>query len=427
MKQNARISFNKYIKHFHRDKKGVTAIMFALVLPLIIGFLGLGVEVSLWYKVKREMQGIVDAAVIAGAYEIMYGNNTAINSSALGEATRNGIAMADGDTFDLNHPPVSGAYTSDGNAIEVNVTRSMLPMFSALLRADSTIISSRAVATLGSTTDACVLALSGSAASAINVSGGSVVDLTGCAAAANSSSNSAITASNNSALNAECLYAVGGFDAGVGSSLNTTCTLPQVNTSAVADPYEVVEEPVIGACDYNNFSANGGTISPGTYCNGLTIMGSVTMQSGVYIIDRGTFKVTAGALLDNELGGVTIFLTSSTSSQYANVRVNGVSTVTLEAQDSGPYSGIVFYQDDDVPLSPASNNVFNGGSTMEITGALYFPNGNLDFSGGGSISGNCTQIIGQTVSFSGDSSLELNCDSAGTTMAQVMNKVELVE
>src|SRR5260370_3455962 len=50
-----------------RDRRGSTAILFALAMPMLIGALGIGFEVSNWYMVQRGMQNAADAAVLAAA------------------------------------------------------------------------------------------------------------------------------------------------------------------------------------------------------------------------------------------------------------------------------------------------------------------------------------------------------------------------
>src|SRR5208282_5538067 len=50
-----------------RDRRGATALAFAVSAIVILGFAGLGTEVGIWYLVRRQAQGAADAASIAGA------------------------------------------------------------------------------------------------------------------------------------------------------------------------------------------------------------------------------------------------------------------------------------------------------------------------------------------------------------------------
>jgi hypothetical protein len=57
---------------------------------------------------------------------------------------------------------------------------------------------------------------------------------------------------------------------------------------------------------------------------------------------------------------------------------------------------------------------FNGGATQYLGGAIYLPTAAVNFSGGASSSTNCTQLIGDTVTFTGNSGFALNCNNYGT-------------
>ena len=54
-------------KRFLADRRGTIAIMMGIILPVFIGFLGLGVDVTNWYLSKRKLQTAVDAGAYAGA------------------------------------------------------------------------------------------------------------------------------------------------------------------------------------------------------------------------------------------------------------------------------------------------------------------------------------------------------------------------
>jgi hypothetical protein len=56
-----------------RDERGVSAIMVALSLTVLVGFAGLGVETGLWYSIKRQNQSADAAAALSAAYEVLAG------------------------------------------------------------------------------------------------------------------------------------------------------------------------------------------------------------------------------------------------------------------------------------------------------------------------------------------------------------------
>ena len=231
--------------------------------------------------------------------------------------------------------------------------------------------------------------------------------------------------SGSSDLTVECATLVGGYDVGGVADLNTTCSAPKTNRPPIADPYADLEVPEFSGCDETNFQVNPSdtvTISPGVYCNGMTLKGNVTMDPGVYIIDQGTFQVNAGATVTGD--GVTIILTSSTGSDHATVTVNGGANMDLSAPTSGDYSGVLFFQDRDSDTD--GDNKFLGGSTTEFTGALYFPQQEIRFTGGNAAGGNCTQIVSRIVTFSGNADLNNSCEGTGVPPIGLPGNIRLV-
>jgi hypothetical protein len=64
---------------------------------------------------------------------------------------------------------------------------------------------------------------------------------------------------------------------------------------------------------------------------------------------------------------------------------------------------------------PAGNTFkFNGGANQYFGGAIYVPTGAITFAGGAGSSTSCTQVIGDTVTFVGNSSLAINCSNYET-------------
>lgn len=57
-----------------RDERGVSAVVVAISLTVVIGFGALGAETGMWYAIKRQNQSAADAAAISAAYEVLAGN-----------------------------------------------------------------------------------------------------------------------------------------------------------------------------------------------------------------------------------------------------------------------------------------------------------------------------------------------------------------
>jgi len=169
----------------------------------------------------------------------------------------------------------------------------------------------------------------------------------------------------------------------------------------------------LGACNFNNTKFNAGThtITPGVYCNGMDFgsQAIVKMNPGVYYINKGDFTVNAQVKVTcnctNPTDGVTIVMTSTgATTDIGHVTINGGALIDLRAPsgDSAPYKGVLMYQDRRAPLD-GGNNKLNGGSALNLTGALYFPSQNADWEGNNtSHASSCTQIVARTVTFTGN-------------------------
>jgi hypothetical protein len=177
-----------------------------------------------------------------------------------------------------------------------------------------------------------------------------------------------------------------------------------------------VAKPPFSGCNFNNKSyghSNSGRqyISPGVYCNGLAFTNDaiVTMNPGVYIVDRGVFNVGGAVQLTGT--GVTIFLTKSTGSNYADIDIGNGANVTLIAPASGANAGLVFFGDRSAPVS--NTNYFRGGAAVNITGAIYLPSQTINFSNGISNPSGCTQLIAGKIVFTGAAQFKNNCSGTG--------------
>jgi hypothetical protein len=181
--------------------------------------------------------------------------------------------------------------------------------------------------------------------------------------------------------------------------------------SPIPDPYANLQVPSFSGCYKNNYSGKkGDTIDPGVYCGGMQFNANadVLFNPGVYIVDGGNFTVNGGAKLRGT--GVTIILTSSSGS-WPTATINGGADIDLRPASTGTFAGVLLFGDRAIPVGTSFK--FNGGATQYLGGAVYFPTGDVQFSGGAGTSTNCTQLIGDTITFTGNSGLAINCSGYG--------------
>ncbi len=422
----ARSRLPNLIRRFARDENGVVAVMLAMMLPVIMGMAAIGVDLGAWFADARSLRNATVLAAVAGGHELRRGNDNtySLSNRVEQEAVRNGFDSGTG-SMTVSWPPSTGTYAGDAYAIEVTATGQASTFFSRALLNYNPAIQSRSVAQISSESVACILALNPTADRAVEASGFGTVTMEGCVVASNSNAANFIYKGNNATIEADCATAVGD----IYGELSVDCPAPLRSARPVDDPFEDLPSPTLpGGCAHNNLVINSGdtmNVSGGTrFCNGVRVNGggALHLSPGTYYVDRGDFTVNGGATLTGT--DVTIVLTSSTGANPATITINGGADVDLSAPDSGDYAGIAVFQDSDDYSSNV--NKFNGGSSMTVKGALYFPEQSLEFENG--LSGpECTVLVAQTITFTGTGTLNADCTDYWDDGIRVFDTVKVVE
>jgi len=380
------------IKRFHKSESGNVAILAALCMPMVIGGAGFGVEVGYDYYEQVRLQQAADAGAFAGAVEQRRGSvDSVVVSSGSSAATTNGATNSDTVTISPN-----GA---GNNTVTAAITRNEPRLFSGLFVSQPLLITVNATAALSTAANACVLALDPSASAAINFSGNTTSTFNNCVVMSDSISSSAVNTQGSATVYVPCMYSVGGVNTTSGDHL-TSCSAPQTGQGPVADPFASLQIPsATGSCQ----NGNGGNLSPGRYCGGLSLKNNVTLQPGTYIIDGGTFSTNANANVTGT--GVTfVFLNN------ASISLNGNAHMSISAPTTGTYAGFLM-------VGSRSNtnvgNSINGDSTSSMTGNIYFPNQSVSYLGNFSGSGGCTHIVAKTVQWTGNTTVSVDCSAYG--------------
>lgn len=399
--------FRRVFRRFCDGKGGNVATIFAFTLPIVVGGAGLGVETSYWYYSSLKLQAIADAAAYAGALEKVQGSDTAtITAAATTSAASNGLG---GGTVVVNTPPTSGPNTAK-KAVEVILNQNLDRMFTSIFTQTKVPERARAVALITDASKACVLALNQSASQAALFSGSSSVKFNGCSVMSDSMANDAIKVQGSAGLQTDCLISVGGVS--LNNPVTTVCKAPITQALPAADPFSNLPAPTAsGSCQKVNNGKTTQTLKSGTYCSGMDLSGNVALSPGVYVV-QGNLKINAGAVItcttpcyDGVTDGVTIYMAGSNT-----VSINGNASVNLSAPTSGTYSGVLFYGD---RTGTAAQSTFNGTADSHLTGAIYFPRQKVNYLGNFSGQKGCTQVVADTIQWSGNSTINQNCKDLG--------------
>jgi len=395
-----------------RSNRGSVAVLVAVTITMLLGFVALGSDVVFALFKQREMEAAASSAALAGAVALAAGYpasyTTEVNAVATTAGYTNGTASV---TIATNHPPRSGPNTANANAVEVIITQPQnLPLFGMFIKGPLK-VSGRAVAVAGSSTKDCVLALNPANATGVLVNNGANVYLNSCGLAVNTNGTSALTV-QGALLSANSVTIAGSDLVNNGGTLDSKIPV-KTSQTAVTNPYAGVVVPTPTSClTYTNKTQ---TLPVGTYCGGISTGNNAVVTlvtGGTYIIDGGSLNI-GGAGGGGSFSGtnVTIVLTGS-GTNYATVSISNGIPVTLSAITTGPTAGMLFFAN---PLGPTSNvSSIEGGSVVQLTGALYFPSQTVTYGNGSSAATTCTQLVAWEITFVGGATLNSNCTGIGT-------------
>lgn len=400
----------------HKKERGAVLVLVVLLLPVLISFMALAIDVGYLYSVKRKLQTVADATALGCAHQMQRAQPCTYENGA-----NNAVAL---DVPALYGIPWSDVNTSQpaANQVLVQVSQNTPTYFMKIVSIDSVNVNAIARAEMRPN---CVYTLDSGAANSFQTGTGANLQMPDCGIFVHSNHASALNAVAGSVVNALSVDIVGNKTA-TGSVTPT----PMVGVSGIGDPLSTLPDMVPGVCDHINLEVKKSTtLYPGVYCGGITLRlkPDVTFSPGIYYL--------VGGGLDTGLGyssitgtGVAFFNTQSLPTYPYGPILIGVAngnSFQLSAPTTGAYKGILFYQDR--KIASGATSVFGGGANqpLQLTGTLYFPTTNVAYQGQSTtIAGTYTNIIAKNVLFSGTSLLNYQ---AGATWAPVSGPVRLVQ
>ncbi len=426
-----------------RQRPGSIAALAAVLLIVLVGITAIALDGGLLQDNKRRVQAASDAAALAAA-STLFQNYPSVssttpdpggkaNTAALASAATNGYAN-DGttSTVTVHIPPTSGPFTGKTGYAEVIVTYYQTRYFSAIWGNGKMNVAARSVALgrWGGTGDGIIL-LDPTAQYALDSGGNGSITVTGGAAVIVDSNNTTAARSNGGGSLTASQFDIVGGDSGTFNGTVTTGVLP------VADPLAYLPaptEPPNGVMTTTNLG--GGShqylLTPGSYNNfpnftsgDLVILqqASVNGSGGIFYINGGGFTSNGATIIMDPLtsGGVMIYNNpaNNSSSQGISIAGNASGIVNLSALTSGPYAGILFWQNR--TASQAMSVTGNG--QFSLTGTFYLPDAQLSVSGNGTATVG-SQYISRTLALSGGGALTINYTDSGTARKRDVLLVE---
>jgi Flp pilus assembly protein TadG len=433
-----------------QDEAGAIAFLAALGLTLLVGLVGLAIDAGVWYRTNRALQNAADAAVIAASQN----DTSTYQSEAKAVTAQYGfVDGANGITVTpLNNQTCPSPSTAT-DCYKVTVAQASAPLFfSSVLGLTAPAISSVAMASSKETHAYCMLALNTGAGNAIRTNGSPVANLNGCSIMSNSGSKCDGT---------NLRTAPDGPTYGDAAGTNSGCGINQSsNLPTVADPYASLASSIpanpcgtaktsfpqedkkgAGLSGNNQWSTStvALTATPtianhGVVCGDLQLTTDVTVTSSaglagsVLVIENGVLDTNGYKLSTASGSALTIIFTGPTvaglSPGHYPTDIKGGGTLDFMAPTSGTWKGIAFYQDPNLPSGSGVDFTYAGNTpTWNITGAVYFPNASIGFSGAINKSSNgvsCLLFVIGNITINGGAAIEqttaASCLSAGVTL-----------
>jgi Flp pilus assembly protein TadG len=348
---------HKYIScapSFISDIRGNVAVIFAIAIIPIMGFLGGAADYSIVSKQRTTLQGLLDSALLAGIQETT-------SSAEISKANSFFFGNLKGTWQPLptaSFSVVNGQLVGSASAV---ITTQFLGIVGYPTIQVS--VSAAAVATTSST-KACIILVSSTASQTLLVNSGASLTGTSCEIDVDSNNSTAAMINSSTSLNVAKVCIKGGATQNGGSN-------PAVspNCSAISNPFVGTLPGVSSsACNYNNQTYNGGsvTLMPGRYCGWTNFNGSgtLTFSPGLYVVQNGGMTFNSSWTVSGT--GVTFYLVDQNATLTFNSNVNA----SFSAPTSGTYANILMYEPDGLPQS---NLPINGSSGSSLQGLLYLP------------------------------------------------------
>lgn len=394
------------------NSNGTTVVTFALILPVLLSIVGVGIDFGTLSMKRSTLQAAGDAAALAGAKELSLASATdsSITQSALA-FLKEQLKSEDGTS--------SGEVKVDRKkgSVTVTVTEVWTPFFAQFISSDVTPVISKSTASLAGETKICVLALKKSGPYGFSMQTDAHLEANGCGIYANSTDKNAIYLGGASTISAAIVCSSGGIFYKGGSiltSLLNSIVTVLTDCPAVPDPLASRAAPTYGACNYTNMVVSSGsvTLNPGVYCGGLRVENSAiaTLAEGTYVMKDGLFRVKNSATIKGK--NVSFFMTGLIGMLWFTDNA----TIDLSGAETGSMAGLLFF--DDPKMTNARIHKISASNAHTLTGTIYFPHATLVVDPNANVGEKSayTAIVAERISVEQGPNLVLNSDYGATAV-----------
>lgn len=416
-----RLSRSLFLKSL-QNEKGQVLVMTVFCMAVLIGMLGLAVDVGVLFHARRQMQSVADAAAMAAATEMFYNGSTNVDARAKAAAKANGVdSDVSGNTVIVTASPTLAGGVACAACVKVQVAKpnptifmqTMSSLFFGTHNYSSVNVSAAAVAGYPGSSKTCMYVMDPDSSSSLWIHGAADINAPGCTVYVNSDDPGALCVTGNAGKSDIANIAVVGGQDGKGNCKGdpgapvNTGVVPQ--TPAIANQ-GIPDNPDLDCSSVTDLAASGGKITGSYNTNGSqntyycftnstkgksgaitpVTLKDATLGPGVYVFQTGVtvsgnVKVGVGSGTQTTKGkGATIVVTgtgafdSSTASMFS-----------VYGPTDGVYNAVALYQ----PFSDKQPMMLQFGSSgSDFIGAVYAPGAAVTLHDqGGSV--NATNLI----------------------------------
>lgn len=343
-------------------QRGAFAIWFAILSPMLIAVFALALETSYLLVKQHRQQLVTDMAALSAGLQLL--REDAAGALTAAQAS---IHMHALETQSIELDLLEN---ETGQRYRLTVTSTPVRVLTRFLGNERFELVTHASVQMRRGT--CLLALA-PGGSGLTVAANATILGDTCNAQVNSASlgpiNASIVIGNAASVSLHSIRTVGG------SNVSGSATVePAIVTGAATatDPLTELAAPPFTGCTYNNVVVRGTqTLTPGTYCGGITVNANAKaiLSPGNYLLHQGGLDTKRNASVTGN--GVTIFLLSGGSFNFDTSTL-----LDLSAQQTGTYAGILLFESHSV-VPDANLHTLPVLRDSTVDGLIYTPNSRL--------------------------------------------------
>ena len=361
-----------------RCEAGNVSVAFALMIPVVLGAAGIGVDYMRAATMRTRMQAVADAAAISSARELQMAKSEPDKIAAIATSYV---------TSQLPDVTIQTKVDADALTVQVVLEKDLALSLAGVVWRGDIHVKTAATAKMTSGLPLCLVGLDPSAIGTIKLENQAMLTAPACLVYSDSKSPQGLMSMQSAVLRAGFICSAGGTSNANSANFSP---MPQTDCPVIPDPLAARQPPSVSGCVATNQVIDGGiaTLAPGVYCGGLKIINGaqVTFSPGIFIIKDGPLIV--GDNSDVRGTNVAFYL----SGAGANLVFETATTINFSAPKDGPLTGILFFDDPSGPPAPLDPRLHRsyvklGSSPRQhlilsdnartLLGTIYMPKGRL--------------------------------------------------